>query len=93
MKKLERLRQAIAKELLDLEGVLLDFALRGYTVSAICRKPDEPESFVVVSNDTPPFLEALEKAHRETIHPDWDYSGVLGVVAPEVIEEWTAERP
>ena len=77
---MNELRQAIAEKLLNVEGVLFDFMLKGYTVTAVCRKPNEPNSFVIVSNDTPPFMDALEKAHKENIHKDWANSGWLGVL-------------
>lgn len=79
--KMDELRQAIADKLLNVEGVLFDFMLSGYTVTAVCRKPNEPESFIIVSNDSLPFIDALEKAHKENIHSNWMITGHLGVIA------------
>lgn len=77
--KMDELRQAIVEKLLNVEGVLFDFMLKGYTVTAVCRKPDELESFIIVSNDTPPFVDSLEKAHKDNIHKNWMTSGHLDV--------------
>lgn len=33
---MDELRQAIAEKLLNVEGVLFDFMLKGYTVTAVC---------------------------------------------------------
>lgn len=83
--KMDKLRQAIAEKLLNVEGSLFDFMLHGYTLTAICRKPNEPESFIIVSNDSLVFIDALKETHKKNIHSNWGTSGHLGVL--ERLEE------